>query len=348
MYRNDAKRSGVTKETLSFPLHRAWEYRPIHPPQPAWPEPGRELHRMDFDYAFQPVAAGGLVFFGSSSDDTIRALDARTGSIKWHFITSGPVRFAPAVSDGKVYAASDDEHVYCLNATDGKLIWNFRGAPGNGQIIGNGRMISRWPVRTGVLIMKGIVYFTVGMWPSEGIYIYALDAETGKIIWCTQRGVRYREQPHGGASAFTAMAPQGYLAASGKVLLVPTGRSVPAAFDITSGEFLYYWQARMQRNGGCWVSIEEDLFFNPRHGSGPNRDTIVGESPPQEGDGLAGYLLATGRQVLTISDRHRMVTSRGIMYTAGNGRLEAVEIRALREQKPGTEHLKWSVKHPRA
>ena len=51
----------------------------------------KTLNHMEFDDAPQPVVANGIVFFGSSSDDTIRALDARTGQTRWQFTTGGPV-----------------------------------------------------------------------------------------------------------------------------------------------------------------------------------------------------------------------------------------------------------------
>ena len=43
-----------------------------------------------------------------------------------------------------------------------------------------------------------------------------------------------------GADGFGGVAPQGYLAASEGVLLVPTGRSVPAAFDRRTGRYTLY------------------------------------------------------------------------------------------------------------
>ena len=36
--------------------------------------------------------------------------------------------------------------------------------------------------------MDDIVYFAAGIWPSEGIYLYALDASTGKVIWVNDKG----------------------------------------------------------------------------------------------------------------------------------------------------------------
>ena len=77
-YKKGPARTGLTAEELEFPLVKKWVYRPSQLPRPAWPEPGKELNRTDFDYAFQPVVAGGLVYFGSSADDTVRALAADT------------------------------------------------------------------------------------------------------------------------------------------------------------------------------------------------------------------------------------------------------------------------------
>ena len=99
-YKADGRRSSVTPEELAFPLAERWSYKPRQSPRPAWPEPGKELNRVDFDYAYQPVAAGGLVYFGSSADDTVRALRAETGELVWRFTADGPVRFAPALARG--------------------------------------------------------------------------------------------------------------------------------------------------------------------------------------------------------------------------------------------------------
>ncbi len=94
-YRYDGARSGVSPEQLKTPLHLQWVYVPNHGPQPAWPEPGRELHRIAFDYAYQVAIANGSVYFGSSADHKVYALDLSTGEERWQFFTNAPVRFAP-------------------------------------------------------------------------------------------------------------------------------------------------------------------------------------------------------------------------------------------------------------
>ena len=196
-YGADAGRSFATSEQLALPLAPAWRYQTPAPPQPAWPEPGKELHRIDFDYCFEPVAAGGLLLFGSSTDDCVRALDLDTGELRWRFATGGPVRFAPAIAAGRCYIASDDGTLYCVDLRTGRLNWKFLGGPDGRLMIGNGRMISRWPLRSGVLVHEGIVYCTAGIWPSEGVFAHALRAADGEVVWTNDTcGLQYVDTAH--------------------------------------------------------------------------------------------------------------------------------------------------------
>ena len=179
-YRADNARSATTSEKLQFPLSLAWKYVPARKHRLAWPDMFSILRRAKaFDYAPQPVIAGGLVYFGSTTDNTLWAIDGATGKTKWAFTTGAPVRFAPAISGGKAYVGSDDGFVYCLDADSGKLIWKFRGGLDDRKVMGNGSMISRWPIRSGVAVADGAVYFAAGMWSAEGVYAFALDAKTG-------------------------------------------------------------------------------------------------------------------------------------------------------------------------
>ena len=269
MYKKDAHRSSVSDEALDLPMRAAWVYRAAQPPRPAWPEPVKVMNRLEFDYAFQPVIAGGLVCFGSSADDTVRALDAATGAAKWRFTTGGPVRLAPQIAGGKVYFASDDGYAYCVTAADGKLAWRFRAAPADERVIGNERMICRWPCRTGVLVEDGVAYTTAGMWSSEGVYVYALDAATGDVLWCndTSHIVSDVRTLHMGADfAPYGVCPQGALLATDDKLLAPTGKGLPAAYDRRTGRLLYHrMDAKYNQRGGTWVTIDGDKFYTQPH-----------------------------------------------------------------------------------
>ncbi len=358
-YKMDPARSGVTAESLSFPLAARWVYLPNQAPMPAWPEPGKELNRTDFDYALQPVMAGGLVYFGSSADDTVRALDLKTGEPVWRFTAEGPVRFAPTIARGKAYVVSDDGVLYSLDAKTGKPVWQFRAGPGRDRVIGNGRLIARYPCRTGALVVDNVVYVTAGMWPTEGVYVYALDADSGKELWChDSSGNIYVDLPHAFASGFSGVAPQGYLVASEHVLLVPTGRSVPAAFDRHTGRLLHYKPEKTHYHGasyggGVWCTAAGDLYFNTNNRFQNPSEAHVGEADPSTQDGMIAYPLTTGDQLCHIPGKYRVLVGHhpqdggDVVYAAGNGSIEAIDLDVLRRKRRiGPNDASWTAPHP--
>ena len=351
-YRHDLARSGVTAEQLPTPLHRQWTHQPAHAPMPAWPEPGRELHRIAFDYVFDVVAANGLAYYGSSADGKVYALDLATGLVPWSFLTEGPVRFAPAVENGRVFVASDDGFLYCLSAGAGELLWKFRGGPRDAKLLGNGRMMSRWPLRSGVAVEGGTVYVTAGMWPSEGIYAYALNAETGEVVWeNAASGTSYVTQPHPGSFSMTGVSPQGYVLGREGQIFLPTGRSVPAAFNRTTGELDYYrsqptsWGNRW---GGCWAFIADGLLFNWRCHIGPDIDILLGEFKPDKNDGMVAFDAKTGKELREFTGKLDAVVADGVLYATGSGTVTAYDLAKWIKGAKAADCTKWEASHGRA
>ena len=259
LYRRDAARSGYTPEPLPSKLALRWTHVPVAPPHAAWPR----SRRMLFDRAPQPVIGEGRVFYGSSVDGMVRASDLNTGRIEWAYPTDGPIRFAPAYWNGRVFVTSDDGYLYCLDSATGALLWKRRGGASDSMLLGNERMVSRWPARGGVTLLDGVVYFAAGIWPSEGIYIHALDAVSGETLWDNpDAGSIYMAQPHGGANAVSGVSAQGHLVATADHLFVPTGRAVPAAFDRRFGKLLYFHLQRHGGSGGSSTVAQGDYFYN--------------------------------------------------------------------------------------
>ena len=143
------------------------------------------------------VIAAGTLYFGSSADDKLYALDAASGRLKWTFFTDGPVRFAPAFWQDRIYVVSDDGYLYCLAAADGSLLRKWRGGPVDDRVLGNGRIVSRWPARGGPVILDGVLYWAAGIWQSEGVFIHALDLASGQVVWTNDdAGGITMPQPH--------------------------------------------------------------------------------------------------------------------------------------------------------
>ena len=267
-YRSRGSRSGYTAEQLPSDLSLAWVHELRHAPRPAWIGRSLARSRMRFDWSHDVVAADGQCFFGSSADDKVYALDAATGETRWTFFTCGPVRLAPAVWRDRLFVGSDDGYLYCLGVRDGRLLWKVRGGPADDRVVGNGRLVSRWVVRGGPAVRDGVVYFAAGIWPLEGVYVYAVDAATGKVLWCNDHtGYLEIDQPHMVCHSRGGVAAQGYLAVTDKYLFVPTGRSVPAVFDRQTGRLLHFNLGRYGGKtpwgtGGGDVVAMGEVFFN--------------------------------------------------------------------------------------
>jgi len=223
---------------------------------------------MRFDHAYHVVIAEGRCYFGGSVDGKVYALDADTGDELWTFYTEGPVRFAPVVYKDRLFAVSDNGYLYCIAARDGKLLWRLRGGPTDDRVIGNGRIVSRWPARGGPALKDGVVYFACGIWPTEGVYVYAVDAKSGKSLWVNDSsGALEMGQPHQVCFSRSGVAAQGYMVATDESLLVATGRAVPACFDRATGELRHFHLQRYGSKspgklGDAEVVATESVFFN--------------------------------------------------------------------------------------
>jgi len=290
MWRFDAGRTAASPETLPDDLDVLW-VRHFTPRRTAWQEP-LNVERMPYDRCFEPVVTGNTMFVPFNDSDKLLAVDTDTGLTRWVFYTDGPVRLPPVATTDTVFFASDDGHLYCLDAATGEMRWRFRGGPADRRILGNERLVSTWPVRGGPVLKDDVVYFAASIWPMMGTFIYALDARTGDVVWRNDRtGADWINQPHRNP-AFAGVAPQGALVATDDRLLIPGGRSVPACFDRHTGEYLYYRldedETHYGKTGGSFVCAGSGVFFNRHMGrtttmygidDGVQRVAYVGDRP---------------------------------------------------------------------
>src|SRR5208283_5840006 len=65
------------------------------------------------------------IVYVGSGDNKVYALDASNGKVIWNYTTGGEVASSPAVADGIVYVGSYDGKVYALNAMTGAFIWSY-------------------------------------------------------------------------------------------------------------------------------------------------------------------------------------------------------------------------------
>jgi outer membrane protein assembly factor BamB len=252
MWRCNANRSGSSDETLPDECHLMWTFE-LPRISPAF-----RNKRLQFDAGYEPVVVGKTLLVGSPRDDSLTALHTETGKRMWRFRTDGPVRFAPVAWQDRVYVGSDDGYIYCLRTRTGELLWKYRPVPSHRKVIGNGRVISAWPVRGGPVLADGVLYAAAGTWPFEGIFVFALDAQTGRETWVNDRsGSLYLGHPHGGWS-FGGPTLQGYLLIHDDELVVPNGTGgAPAFFDLKTGRLNAFTHLSNRVPGSWFVAANE-------------------------------------------------------------------------------------------
>lgn len=210
-----------------------------------------------------PVFSDGVIVAGSS-DGRIRAVDATTGSPRWSVATDGRIRSTPAIAGGVVYVGSADGIVRALDVATGSERWSFRthGADFDSEQFG----FDRRTISGGPAVRDGRVY--IG---SRDARMYALDANTGELVW---------ESDDNGAMAWVISTP----AVTPELVLF--GRSSSAkvqAVDRTSGEVA--WDAPL---GGL-------VFASPAIVDGLAYVTVGGLAYVNDGGGsLAALDVATG------------------------------------------------------
>ncbi len=257
-YMHDNRRSGVSGDSLDYSrLALVWQRTTPAPQRTAWAGPApwdsyRDDDPLDalrnFDDAPFVTVVGDQVFLGSAITESAYALNRKTGEQEWVFVTDGPVRFPPAYTNGTVYFGSDDGSVYCVDSANGTLDWKYAPIPPSDfRLIGNnGSMIPEWPVRTGVSIMDGKVYFASSLTSWNSTYLCALDADTGSEVYKVNGGT----------------TPMGAIMLTDDLIYLMQGRLTPRIFRRTDGHDEGTFGARADAGSYALVNVDGELICN--------------------------------------------------------------------------------------
>jgi len=164
-YRHDGSRSGATETAVSAKLSEVWQT-----------DIGGRLSTI--------TAADGKLFVAAIDRHTLYALDADSGKKIWSYTTGGRVDSPPTIHNGRAIFGCADGWVYCLKASDGKLTWRFRAAPGDDKLLSYQQIESVWPLHGSVLVRDGAAYCLAGRnaFVDGGMRLVRLDCATGKLL----------------------------------------------------------------------------------------------------------------------------------------------------------------------
>lgn len=121
----------------------------------------------------ESAIGGGLGVEGDSVYVTtgfgeVLSLDAANGKVKWRRNLFNPLRAAPTIAGGRVYAVSIDNQLSALNAATGDVEWQHRGIAESATLMG--------AANPAVLGDSVVVAYGSGE-------IYDLRAENGRVAW---------------------------------------------------------------------------------------------------------------------------------------------------------------------
>lgn len=164
---------------------------------------------FDFDvHASRPSLIAGILYVGSG-DDSVHAVDARTGARVWRFATKGKVRGDIVVDGARLYAGSLAGVVYAIDRATGAELWQKEtGAAitdsvaliGDALIVGNrGGLLAALNPQSGTVVWKAQLWgssvestavpakergqFYIGS--SDLRRVALMDAKDGRVLWRT-------------------------------------------------------------------------------------------------------------------------------------------------------------------
>jgi outer membrane protein assembly factor BamB len=250
-FQHDQQNTGVSSVALSFPLYLNWDRQFVNGPQPAWPAPAKQDYYngkrkleplVTYDRAFQPIVVGNKLFLASSANNSVTCYNLVSGEVHWVFYTGAPNRVAPLSYQGYLYVGSDDGYVYCLSQESGELLWK-KSFGGQRTIVGNGRLVSSVPIRTGIVAKGDTLFVAAGLLPEEKVTINACEASSGAILWSKE---------------VKELAPQGYPVLQDSLWYIPNSRVQPMVFSTRNGAMV----KKLKGDGGDNISmVDGRLIF---------------------------------------------------------------------------------------
>jgi outer membrane protein assembly factor BamB len=187
-------------------------------------------------------------------------------------VLNGYASCTPAIEEGRVYVHFGSYGTACLDTKSGKILWqrrdlpceHFRG-PGSSPIIFENLLIFH---------MDGYDYH----------YIVAVDKQTGKSVWKTDRNINYGTD---NGDLMKSFATPRVIQAAGKTQLISPSSMATMSYDPRSGR--EYWRVRYKNHSGAAMPAWGNglLYLN----TGFGKADLLAVRPDGEGDVTATHVV---------------------------------------------------------
>jgi outer membrane protein assembly factor BamB len=178
------------------------------------------------------VAAASDRVFVTTGYGQVLALDAATGKEVWRQQVAAPVRGAPTVADGRVFAVTVDNELEVLSADDGHRLWTHNGIPETAGLLG-----AASPAVDGDIVVV----------PYSSGEIFALRVENGRPLWTDNLATA---RPLGALSTIADIRGRPVIDRGRVYAVSHSGRMV--AIDLRTGDRV--WEQDIGGTHGPWIA----------------------------------------------------------------------------------------------
>lgn len=239
-----------------------------------------------------PVIWGDQVWVTTATEDghqlSVVCLDRQTGRIlrddklfdvekpqfchKFNSYASS----TPAIEAGRIYVTFGSPGTACLDTATGRVLWQRRDiecnhfrAAGSSPILDGDRLIMNFD-------------------GSDHQFLLALDKNTGKTLWRTERSVDYQDLGPDGKPAAEgdwrkAFATPHIAELGGVRLLLSQGAKAFYAYEPQSGKEIWRLEERTSHSGGTRPVVGNGLVYFP---TGWSSGFVLGVKPGKAGESL--------------------------------------------------------------
>ncbi|WP_083434958.1 outer membrane protein assembly factor BamB family protein [Rhodopirellula islandica] len=234
---------------------------------------------------------------------------------------------ATEFSPGKVYAQGATGTVWCLNLSDGKILWQRDLLEITSWNQEDSEAAISWGRSGSPLMVDNLCVLPLGGPDSEsdaGRSLIALDAATGETRW------RAGEQQISYASPMV-------MTLGGQRQIVAVNEADITGHDIASGEVLWSfpWEGKSNSGANCAAAIpagEDQFLIGKGYGGGSSLIEVTRTDTPSASDTASSETsdfvvneIWHSSRILKTKFNHALVQD-GIAYALSNGALQAVEI----------------------
>lgn len=180
------------------------------------------------------------VLYAGSNDKRLYAIDAASGRVLWEFETAGAVNSTPLVARGRVMFLSMDGYFYALDKKDGELQWKFRTQGEEKFKVKDYYNGSFKPDFWDFYLSSPVIRDELVYFGSSDAKVYALDMNTGKEVWSYKTGGSVHSSP----------------AISGNALVVGSWDSNVYCLDVGTGEEKWKFSTGKDTTRYIWLGVQ--------------------------------------------------------------------------------------------